>query len=130
MRDSPPRQKFATQLGAAAREARGRVGLTQAEVAQQAGVAMEVYGRIERGALLPSIQTFLALCRVLAADPRVLLGLMDSGSPSGPQRAPEASPRVQRLMSLARELSEEEVGALLAVAKVMLAGRSERRKEP
>ena len=127
MRDSQRRQRLASALGAAAREARLQRGLTQGEVADRVGIAMEVYGRIERGVLLPSIRTFLGMCRVLEADARVLLGLMEPGSVSPPQ-SPEEPPHLRRLMRLARELREEEVVALQGVAKVMLEGRRERRK--
>jgi transcriptional regulator with XRE-family HTH domain len=128
MRDSQKRQRLAHALGAAAREARLQRGLTQGEVADRVGIAMEVYGRIERGRLLPSIRTFLGMCRVLEADARVLLGLVEPGSASAPEQTPEEPPHLRRLMRLARELREEEVVALQGVAKVMLEGRRERRK--
>jgi transcriptional regulator with XRE-family HTH domain len=120
-------QRFANELGAAAREARLRMGLTQAEVADRIGIAMEVYGRIERGVLLPSIQTFLGMCHVLEADPRMLLGFMSPGSSPGPQQTTEDPPHVRRLTRLARELGEDEVIALQGVAKVMLEGRRRKR---
>jgi transcriptional regulator with XRE-family HTH domain len=120
-------QRFANELGAAAREARLRMGLTQAEVADRIGIAMEVYGRIERGVLLPSIQTFLGMCHVLEADPRVLLGFMNPGSSPGPRQTTEDPPHVRRLTRLARELDEDEVIALQGVAKVMLEGRRRKR---
>jgi transcriptional regulator with XRE-family HTH domain len=123
MRRVQMRQRFANELGAAAREARGQRGLTQAEVAERIGIAMEVYGRIERGVLLPSLPTFLGMCRVLEADPRVLLGLVSPDSSPGPQQTTEDPPHVRRLTRLARELDEDEVIALQGVAKVMLAGR-------
>jgi transcriptional regulator with XRE-family HTH domain len=124
------RARIATQLGAAARQARHQLRLTQAEVAEQTGIALEVYGRIERGVLLPSLPTFVALCRVLEADPRALLGFLEAGSPLVAARAATEAPWVRRLTRMARELTEEEVRALLAVAKVMLAGRGEERKRP
>ena len=123
MRGFQTRQRFANNLGAAAREARLQRGLTQAEVADRIGIAMEVYGRIERGVLLPSIQTFVGICHVLEADPRVLLGLGGPGSAPGPQWTPEDPPHVRRLTRLARDLEEQEVIALQGVAKVMLVGR-------
>ena len=126
MSRSQTMQRFANELGAAAREARLQRGLTQAEVADRIGIAMEVYGRIERGVLLPSIQTFLGICHVLEADPRVLLGLGSPGSAPGPQ-TPEDPPHVRRLTRLARDLDEEEVIALQGVAKAMLAGRKRTR---
>ena len=128
MRDAQRRQRLANSLGAAAREARQQRGLTQGEVADRVGIAMEVYGRIERGVLLPSIQTFLGMCRVLEADARALLGLKEPGSSTAPRQTPEEPPHLRRLMRLARELREEEVVALQGVAKVILEGRGERRK--
>jgi transcriptional regulator with XRE-family HTH domain len=130
MNDLPSRQKLARTLGAAAREAREQRGLTQAEVAVRIGVAMEVYGRIERGLLLPSMQTFLSMCHVLEADPRALLGRMDPGSAPGPRQTAEDPPHVRRLTRLARELGEAEVLALLGVAKAMVELSRERRKKP
>ncbi|KFE69437.1 helix-turn-helix domain-containing protein [Hyalangium minutum] len=125
-----PRAKIATQLGTAARQARHHLRLTQAEVAEQTGIALEVYGRIERGVLLPSLQTFVALCRVLEADPRLLLGFLEASSLPVEERAPAEAPGVRRLTRMARELSEEEVRALLSVAKVLLARRGEGRTRP
>ncbi len=126
----PARQQLATTLGAAARAAREQLGLTQAEVAVRIGVAMEVYGRIERGVLLPNIQTVLNLCHVLEAEPRALLGLKAPGSEPGPRQTAEDPPHVRRLTRLARELGEAEVLALLAVAKAMVELSKERRKKP
>ena len=127
MSRSQTMQRFANELGAAAREARLRMDLTQAEVADRIGIAMEVYGRIERGVLLPSIQTFLGMCHVLEADPRVLLGFMSPGSSPGPRQTTEDPPHVRRLTRLARELGEDEVIALQGVAKVMLESRRRKR---
>jgi len=124
------RARLASQLGAAARQARSQLGLTQAEVAAQTGIAMEVYGRIERGVLLPSIQTFVALCRVLEADSRALLGFLEASSPpAAAARESSEAPWVRQLTRMARELSEEEARALLGVAKVLLARRG-RAKRP
>lgn len=130
MNDLPTRQKLARTLGAAAREAREQRGLTQAEVAVQLGVAMEVYGRIERGVVLPSIQTFLSMCHILEADPRALLGLMEPGSAPGPRQTAEEPPQVRRLTRLARQLGEAEVIALQGVARAMVELSRERRKKP
>ncbi|HEX8705831.1 MAG TPA: helix-turn-helix transcriptional regulator, partial [Myxococcaceae bacterium] len=40
---------LASTLGAVARAARMRAGLTQEDVAERIGMASEVYGRMERG---------------------------------------------------------------------------------
>ena len=56
---------LSTILGAAVRAARQRQELTQADVAERVGLATEVYGRLERGHMLPSVRTLLRICTVL-----------------------------------------------------------------
>ena len=51
-------KKLATRLGECARAARQRLNLTQEDVAERIGIATEVYGRLERGNMLPSVPTF------------------------------------------------------------------------
>lgn len=68
------RKKLALTMGATMRSARNRIGLTQKEPARQVGVATEVYGRFERGRLLPSVGMIVALCRALHANPSEILG--------------------------------------------------------
>jgi DNA-binding XRE family transcriptional regulator len=51
--------KLAKHLGKAARTARMRVKLSQADVAERVGISTEVYGRLERGGMLPSVPTLL-----------------------------------------------------------------------
>ena len=53
------RDVLALQLGKLARAAREKAGLTQQETAERVGVVTEVYGRMERGLLLPSLPTLL-----------------------------------------------------------------------
>ena len=67
--------KLAKHLGGVAREARLLAKLTQADAAERIGVATEVYGRIERGGMLPSVPTLLKLCLALRADANSLLGI-------------------------------------------------------
>lgn len=52
-------------VGSGLRTARLRAGLTQAEVAEAALLPPEAYVRMERGKLLPSVDTLVALCRAL-----------------------------------------------------------------
>lgn len=54
-------QRLAATLGRAVRAARMRVGLTQVELAESIGTAPEVYGRLERGKMLPSVPTLFRL---------------------------------------------------------------------
>lgn len=52
---------------------RKRLGLTQAEVAEQAGLSGRTYADIERGTVNMRIETFLRICKVLDVTPdRVL----------------------------------------------------------
>ncbi|MDD7523308.1 MAG: helix-turn-helix transcriptional regulator, partial [Clostridiales bacterium] len=52
---------------------RKRLGLTQAEVAEKAGLSGRTYADIERGTVNMRIETFLRICKVLDVTPdRVL----------------------------------------------------------
>ncbi|HYO68715.1 MAG TPA: helix-turn-helix transcriptional regulator, partial [Archangium sp.] len=73
---------LARQIGAVAREARTRAGITQEEAAERVGIATEVYGRMERGNMLPSLPTLMKLCRALGIDANPLLGFSSSQPPA------------------------------------------------
>jgi transcriptional regulator with XRE-family HTH domain len=62
-------------LGEVAREARERLGLTQTQVANKVGLVPGVYGRIERGDMMPSVPTLHRICLVLGISSDALLGL-------------------------------------------------------
>lgn len=73
---SPPTQRslaatFARQL----RSARRARNLTQAEVAERVGIAVEVFGRLERGRALPRADTLARLASALGVSTDSLLGL-------------------------------------------------------
>jgi transcriptional regulator with XRE-family HTH domain len=79
---------LAATIGAAAKQARTRAGYTQADVAEAIGTHPEVYGRIERGVMMPSVPTLMRLCLVLGSGPHELMGF----SPVDPSHsAPGAS---------------------------------------
>jgi transcriptional regulator with XRE-family HTH domain len=61
---------FARELKAA-RHARG---WTQAELAERVGIAIEVCGRLERGATLPRADTLVRLAEALGVSTDLLLG--------------------------------------------------------
>jgi transcriptional regulator with XRE-family HTH domain len=61
-------------LGANIRKARTRRGLTQAEVAERIDMPVEVYGRMERGSMLPRLERLVAICDTLGETPDRLLG--------------------------------------------------------
>jgi transcriptional regulator with XRE-family HTH domain len=96
---------LAKTLGAAARAARTRADLTQAQVARQVGVQLEVYGRIERGKMFPSVPTLRRICVALEIPSDELLGLEGE------------SPRMRRLVSAARGLSASQLRLLHVLAE-------------
>jgi transcriptional regulator with XRE-family HTH domain len=67
-------QRLGATLGRALRAARMRAGLTQAEIAASVGIAPEVFGRMERGKMLPSVPTLFRLCVALRSGPHELMG--------------------------------------------------------
>jgi len=66
-------EAFAAEFGHVLREARQRKGLRQGEVAQALHLSVLVYGRMERGKLLPSITVLHDLCVVLDVSSEELL---------------------------------------------------------
>jgi transcriptional regulator with XRE-family HTH domain len=102
--------------------ARERLGLTQAQVAKQAGIAPNVYGRIERGGMMPSVPTLrkLALALAISADVLLELGRADV-APSLEAPTPEGglSPELRQLVRMLRGWSPGEVKRLMRLAKVL-----------
>jgi transcriptional regulator with XRE-family HTH domain len=115
-------EELAITVGAAARAARVRLGLTQADVAERVGIAMEVYSRMERGKVLPSVTTLRRLCQVLRIGADTLLGLEAVARVDAPvEEAPvttspgEDPPRLRRLMRALRALDAEQLRAVSQV---------------
>lgn len=115
-------EALAITIGTRAREAREKLGLTRAEVAERVGLVHAVYNRLERGKMLPSVPSLFRLCTELHVSPEVLMGLASPGAGKKAQRAApreEATPELRRLLSLARKLDEEKLDALLHVAAAL-----------
>jgi transcriptional regulator with XRE-family HTH domain len=115
-------EELAITVGAAARAARVRLGLTQADVAERVGIAMEVYSRMERGKVLPSVTTLRRLCQVLRIGADTLLGLEAEARVEAPvEEAPvttapgEDPPRLRRLMRALRALDAEQLRSVSQV---------------
>ncbi|MFY0583547.1 helix-turn-helix transcriptional regulator [Cystobacter fuscus] len=112
----------AKSLGDTAREARKREGLTQADVAERIGVATEVYGRLERGLLMPSVPTLRRLCVTLGLAADALLALGPAEPPAWARAAPppeQEPPQLRRLLRHLRKLSPEQLRALGNVAATL-----------
>lgn len=115
----PVDHKLATLLGGAAREARTRLGLTQGDVAERMGMAMEVYSRMERGKMLPRAQTLRRLCDVLQVSADTLLGVGRTSAPVvlAPRKPVKEDPLELRRMT--RKLRDLEPAQLRAVSRVV-----------
>ncbi|HZH77165.1 MAG TPA: helix-turn-helix transcriptional regulator [Archangium sp.] len=90
-------------LGDAARAARLRLGLTQAEVAKKVRLKPGVYGRVERGAMAPSVPTLRRICETLGISSDVLLSLSaqapEAMAPAPPPAAGE-HPELNRIIHI------------------------------
>jgi transcriptional regulator with XRE-family HTH domain len=114
-RDERP---LALALRAAALAARKREALTQKEVARRVGVKLEVYGRIERGEVFPSVPLLRRLCVTLRIASDALLGL--EGVAETPP-LPKKSLGLKRLMLAAEGLSNPQLRLLQRLAVFMRA---------
>jgi transcriptional regulator with XRE-family HTH domain len=109
-------------LGAAVREARQRQELTQADVAERIGLATEVYGRLERGHMLPSVRTLLKICTVLHVSADKTLGLENLERPvptPDTPREPKESREVRRLVRSLRDLDAAKLRLIGQVANAL-----------
>jgi len=91
------------EIGRRMRSIRKTLRLTQAQLAESAGIDASFYGQIERGANVPSLKTFLSIARALGVDPADLLS--GFGRRRGPAYArtielliKDLDPRKKRLM--------------------------------
>jgi transcriptional regulator with XRE-family HTH domain len=112
--------ELAITLGNAARQARKALGLTQERVAEQLGVSVEFYSRIERGRALPSTETFERMVSVLDVSADTLFGL-PTVRPAAPATyalpAGDDPPEVRRLVAAlpgARASTLRVISALLS----------------
>lgn len=117
------RKRLTAHFAAVAREARKRASLTQADVAERVGVVTEVYGRLERGHLLPSVPTLRKLCRVLHVDANVILGLDISKTPlwlEEPDFEPHDLPELRRLVRTLRQMDAAQLSVVRSTANALM----------
>lgn len=72
------------QIGNKLHAIRKRMGFTQAEIAEAAGLAERTYADIERGSVNMRIETILRICNVLHITPDEIL-TEDSSAPASRQ---------------------------------------------
>lgn len=63
---------------------RHRLNLTQAELAEKAGLSKQFIGNIEGGKAIPSLNTILSLCLALDVTPDALLRYSAKHNPDAP----------------------------------------------
>jgi transcriptional regulator with XRE-family HTH domain len=119
----PSTDKLAANVGEIAREARIRAGLTQADVAERIGLATEVYGRLERGRMLPSVPSLRRLCIALRTPSDTFLGLNteEVATWAAESSAPEYEevPELRRLMRNLRKLDASQLKLIGLVAAAL-----------
>jgi transcriptional regulator with XRE-family HTH domain len=121
--------KLKFTLGRGLLRARTRKGYTQAETAVLVGLAAAVYGRVERGGMLPSVPTLFRMCTVLGASANVLLGFSAEADvvvvapPEKPSEDSNDSPELRRLASHLRTLSPSALRTMAALASAMRKSR-------
>jgi transcriptional regulator with XRE-family HTH domain len=109
---------LSTILGAAVRAARQRQELTQADVAERVGLATEVYGRLERGHMLPSVRTLLRICTVLHVSADQVLGLINLDKPITVAETPRENKEPREVRRLVRTLRTLDPGQLRLIGQV------------
>jgi transcriptional regulator with XRE-family HTH domain len=103
---------LARQVGKCMRRARRSRKWKQAQVARAIGVSREFYGRIERGAGLPSLETFVDLLKLFELTPSAVLG--DIPSPAA--WADEDPPILRRIV---RRLRRAPASVLVFVRELL-----------
>jgi transcriptional regulator with XRE-family HTH domain len=101
------------------RSARPRWDLPPADVAERVGIATEVYGRLERGNMLPSVKTLRRLCLVLNCSSDVLLGVASAEKPVAVAEDPPEygeRPEVRRVLRTLRRLEPAQLRLISQVA--------------
>lgn len=115
-------ERLQRSLGETARAARERLGLTQAQVAQRTGLAPNVYGRIERGGMMPAVPTLrkLALTLVISADALLALRREEvTASVEAPAPQGHLSPELLHLVGMLRGWRPAKVKRLIRVLRVL-----------
>jgi transcriptional regulator with XRE-family HTH domain len=108
-------EKLQRLLGDAARAARLRLGLTQAEVAKKVGLKSGVYGRVERGMMMPSVPTLRRMCETLGISSDVLLslGARDHGATAQvPSAEASEHPELSRIIHILQGWPPERLALL------------------
>ncbi len=129
MRTGPQQDKdLAKTIGRRAREARATLKLTQAEVAERVDLAAEVYGRLERGGMLPSVPTLMRLTSVLGVEPSALVGSSDGPvviRDGGAKELGGSSRNIRHVVELMAALPDEDQKRVRVIVSAAVAMRDD-----
>jgi transcriptional regulator with XRE-family HTH domain len=103
------------RVSAAVRSARTKIGLSQAELAEKVDVSMEAISHIERGASVPSLETFASLVTVLGLDVNKLMSKVVRRQPASIERARLDA----EIEAFADTLTDRDVKRWLELGRVM-----------
>lgn len=118
--DKKPAKNPKKLLGPNIREARSRLNISQARLAEMLEMSTEVLGRMERKEVLPRLERFVLLCEILGTTPNQMLGFTPGlSNPQGPRM----SPAYDEMMTLMRhfviemesQLAEDERKELMQI---------------
>lgn len=104
------------RMGEVARGVREGLGLTQAQVGERADLNPGIYGRIERGGLMPSVPALRRIAIALGVPADVLL---DRVSQEAPASGEELSPEVREIVGLVRAWPEAKIRLALELLRVL-----------
>lgn len=90
--------------------ARKRSGLTQAEVAEKAGISGRTYADIERGTVNMRVETLVRICNALNVSPDMILG----------GEAPSMEATQEELLERLKSCSDRELKTALTLLSVYL----------
>jgi transcriptional regulator with XRE-family HTH domain len=108
-------QKVYRAIGARIRSLRLGLKMTQAEVAERAGIDASFYGQLERGANTPSLRTLYSVAAVLQVEPAELLPKARAARSDDPLMTGALSALLKRLrperrrflLGMVRDLADE-----------------------
>jgi transcriptional regulator with XRE-family HTH domain len=127
------KRKLAVHLGETLRAARLKAALTQVDVAERVGVVTEVYGRMERGNMLPSVPSLRKLCVALRMDANAVLGLDTDNAPDwldAPEPETEEPLEVRRVVRMLRQMDAAQLAVVSSTASALLKYLGQQPDEP
>ena len=104
-----------TRFGANLKAIRRSKGLSQPDLANASHVSTQVVSNLERGAVIPSIDTLCKLARGLGVDPRELFGAGLAGASRPPS---PTSKLVDLLATFDEDLSRQALVILKSLSRV------------